>query len=313
MRDADATAALAARLIGARPADVLIASTGVIGRFLPMDKMRRGVRACVKRLARTGGMRFARAIMTTDTVPKEYAVSVRLSTGTAIIGGCAKGSGMICPNMATMLCFITTDAKIGCRAFDRMLKRVVGRTFNNLTIDGDMSTNDMVLALANGMSGAAVAGGSDSAAFETALYAVCNELCAKIAADGEGATKRIEITVTGGPADADCAQAAQAIANSNLVKTAMFGNDPNWGRILCAIGYSGARFSKNSLKVSLCGTPVFARMRPCRFSAASLSKKLHAKIITIDVDLGMAKRTCAVAHTCDFSYDYVKINAEYHT
>jgi glutamate N-acetyltransferase/amino-acid N-acetyltransferase len=278
-----------------------------------MDKLLRGIRLCSDSLSASGGGRFARAIMTTDTVPKEYAVRIQLSTGSAVIGGCTKGSGMICPNMATMLCFITTDAHIAQAKFNRMLKKAVDRTFNNLTVDGDMSTNDMVLALANGMSGAQVCGASDDAVFYNALFEVCNRLCAKIAEDGEGATKRIEVKVTGGATYQDCKKAAKAIANSNLVKTAIFGNDPNWGRILCAIGYSGAGFSEKKIAVKLCGTPVFSRMRPCDFQAKALSTKLHEKVINIDVDLGSGTANTAIAHTCDLTYDYIKINAEYHT
>jgi glutamate N-acetyltransferase/amino-acid N-acetyltransferase len=251
--------------------------------------------------------------MTTDAVPKEYAIRVRLSKGDIIIGGCCKGSGMICPNMATMLCFITTDAKIDMSLFNRMLKQTVDQTFNNLTVDGDMSTNDMVLALANSQSGVSVSSAADRAIFQDALFDVCNRLCAKIAEDGEGATKRVEINVTGGKTYADCKKAAKSIANSNLVKTALFGNDPNWGRILCAIGYSGADFSKEKIVVRLCGTKVFAGMRPVAFNPKALSEKMRSKLVAIDVDLGEGSKTCAIAQTCDLTYDYIKINADYHT
>ncbi|MBD3391616.1 MAG: bifunctional glutamate N-acetyltransferase/amino-acid acetyltransferase ArgJ [Chitinivibrionales bacterium] len=312
-RDARATARKVSRTCGVAPETVLVASTGVIGEFLPMEKLREGIASCASRLSQKGGTRFARAIMTTDTVPKEYAIKVPFSGGTAVIGGCAKGAGMICPNMATMLCFITTDARIGPVALERTLRRVVGWTFNNLTVDGDMSTNDMVLALANGASGAAVRTKRDGEAFEDALFDVCNRLCAKIAGDGEGATKRIEVAVTGGKTYDDCKAAAKAIANSNLVKTAAFGCDPNWGRILAAIGSSGARFSQKRISVSLCGMPVYASLRPAAFDTARMRKALAKKIVTIDVDLGLHGKTCAVAHTCDLTYDYVKINAEYHT
>jgi glutamate N-acetyltransferase/amino-acid N-acetyltransferase len=186
-------------------------------------------------------------------------------------------------------------------------------TFNNLTVDGDTSTNDMVLILANGSSGVALKNKKDLVLFEQALFDVCNTLCAKIAEDGEGATKRIEINVTGGKTYDDCKAAAKAVANSNLVKTAIFGNDPNWGRILCAIGYSGARFSGKNISVSLCGTQVFKNMAPVPFRRDKVSDALKKKIVIIDIDLGHAGKTCAVAHTCDLSYEYIKINAEYHT
>jgi glutamate N-acetyltransferase / amino-acid N-acetyltransferase len=214
--------------------------------------------------------------------------------------------------MATMLCFITTDASVDARILDGMVKRVVDRTFNNLTVDGDTSTNDMVLVLANGASGIPVETRTDRARFEEGLFTLCNNLCMLIAQDGEGATKRVEINVAGAKTPEDAKLTAKAIANSNLVKTALFGNDPNWGRIVCAIGYSGARFSEKKISVNLCGVEVFRGMRPTPFAEKALSKKLAGKIATIDVDLGQGTHT-AIAHTCDFSYDYVKINAEYHT
>jgi len=313
LRDAHATAACAGRLLNTPPSSVLVASTGVIGEFLPMRKLCDGVGRCVGSLSTSGGPSFARAIMTTDTRPKEYAIRARLSGGGVVIGGCAKGAGMICPTMATMLCFVTTDASVGSATLARLLKRVVGWTFNNLTIDGDMSTNDMVLLLANGASGVTVGSRRDVERFEEALFDVCNRLCAKIAEDGEGATKRIEVNVTGGRTYDDCKAAAKAIATSNLVKTALFGNDPNWGRILCAIGYSGAQFSERKMTVSLCGVPVCKRLRPAPFNKSTMRTALARKIVVIEVDLGLGGRTCAVAHTCDFTYDYVKINAEYHT
>jgi glutamate N-acetyltransferase/amino-acid N-acetyltransferase len=301
------------KLLG-NPADsTLVASTGVIGEFLPMPKITAAIPKCIAELDVDGGDRFARAIMTTDTVKKEYAVKLSLPVGDVTIGGCVKGAGMINPKMATMLGFITTDALIAPVALQRIVRRVVDWTFNNLTIDGDTSTNDMVLVLANGVSAVAIRSKSDLELFQNALFDVCNNLCAQIAADGEGATKRIEINVTGGTTYLDCKRAAKAIANSNLVKTAMFGNDPNWGRILCAIGYSGAKFSQKHLSVSLCGQTVYRDMRPATFDAKAIHADLHKKIVIIDVDLGQGGKTCAVAHTCDFSYDYVKINADYHT
>lgn len=313
VRDVHSTAEETALLLNTSPDSVLIASTGVIGEFLPMHKIKAGLIPTVAALSTDGGNHFARAIMTTDTVEKESAVSVRLQNGTAVIGGCAKGSGMICPNMATMLCFITTDVAIKPSVLQEITLRVVDYTFNNLTVDGDTSTNDMVLVLANGISAIQVETKADIALFQDALFEVCNSLCAKIAEDGEGATKRIEVNVTGGKSDKDCKLAAKAIANSNLVKTAIFGNDPNWGRILCAIGYSGARFSSEQLKVSLCGKLVCHALRPVAFSLEEMAAALKKKVVTIDIDLGMSEKTCAVAHTCDLTYDYIKINAEYHT
>jgi glutamate N-acetyltransferase/amino-acid N-acetyltransferase len=315
----DDTRKIAARvsaLLGAKKEEVLIASTGVIGHFLPMDKIESALPALAAQAASkagsNGGSAFANAIMTTDTKMKECSFSVATPAGTFVIGGCTKGSGMIHPNMATMLAFITTDVSIPPARLNATVKNIVNRTFNNLTVDGDTSTNDMVLVCANGMSGVSVTSGASAAAFEEALYKVCDILCRKIAEDGEGATKRVEIHVCGSSTFENARKAAKAIANSNLVKTALFGNDPNWGRILCAVGYSGARFSKEKLTLTLCGTTVFKRMRPAAFDAAKLSAKMKSPVVRIDADLGTGKE-CAVAHTCDLTYDYIKINAEYHT
>jgi glutamate N-acetyltransferase/amino-acid N-acetyltransferase len=312
-KDVEATAAHVGKQLGVPAKSVLVASTGVIGKFLPMDAIKKGSAECIGELDTDGGNRFAQAIMTTDLVSKEYAITVKLKNGEFRIGGCCKGSGMIHPKMATMLAFITTDAAISSKNLQDIVKQVVNWTFNNLTVDGDTSTNDMVLTLANGASGTAVTSKTDLDIFRDAFFDVCNNLCAAIAADGEGATKRIEINVTGGKTYEDCKLAAKSIANSNLVKTALFGNDPNWGRILCAIGYSGAEFSDKKMVVSLCGMPVCKEVRPVSFPMTKMRTLLKKKIVIIDVELGMGGKTCAVAHTCDLTYDYIKINAEYHT
>ncbi len=311
--DTRSTAEEAAMLLNSSPQSILVASTGVIGEFLPLEKIKAALAPLISSMSKDGGDDFARAIMTTDTVEKQAAVSVEFEKGKATIGGCAKGSGMICPNMATMLCFITTDVSIKSTTLQEVTSRVVDYTFNNLTVDGDTSTNDMMLVLANGMSGVKVESKADILRFQDALFEVCNDLCAKIAEDGEGATKRIEVNVRGGKTDHDCKLAAKAVANSNLVKTAIFGNDPNWGRILCAIGYSGARFSSEGLTVSLGGMSVCEKLRPIAFPKDPMLSALKEKVVVIDIDLGMGENTCAVAHTCDLTYDYIKINAEYHT
>jgi glutamate N-acetyltransferase/amino-acid N-acetyltransferase len=292
---------------------ILVASTGIIGEFLPVDKIEKAVPALVESLSYNGNTNFANAIMTTDTVEKEYAIEVEFSGGVAKIGGTSKGAGMIHPNMATMLGFITTDVSVPQFVLNRLHKECVDRTFNNLTVDGDTSTNDMVLIMANGASDVHIENEADIELLEAALFDVYNVLCAKIAEDGEGATKRIEINVFGGKDSKDCKLTAKAIANSNLVKTAMFGNDPNWGRILCAAGYSGAYFHPEQIKVDLCDTPVYKDGGPAKFDAPTLSEKMSEKVVTVTVDLGEGGDYHAVAHTCDFSYDYVKINAEYHT
>jgi glutamate N-acetyltransferase / amino-acid N-acetyltransferase len=311
-RDTAQMAGIAGILFDIPAGDVLVASTGVIGRFLPLDKIERAAIKLAPKLTLRGGGDFARAIMTTDTRSKEAAVRLKFARGAVIIGGCTKGSGMIHPNMATMLAFITTDAGLAPKQLNAMVKRVVDRTFNNLTVDGDTSTNDMVLVLANGASGVSIGSSHDLAVFEEGLFAICNDLCKQIAADGEGATKRVEITVAGAATETDAKKAAKAVANSNLTKCALFGNDPNWGRISCAIGYSGAKFSKEKMTVRLCGVAVFKNLQPVAFDEKKLHRLLKEKVVAIHIDLGTGDKT-AIAHTCDFSYDYVKINAEYHT
>jgi glutamate N-acetyltransferase/amino-acid N-acetyltransferase len=315
-KDNSAMASVAARALGVAANGVLTASTGVIGQFLPMER----ITAAMPKLAASlspaiaGGSSFAAAIMTTDLAKKESAVRVTCGGKSFTVGGATKGSGMIHPNMATMLCFITTDAAIDSVSLNAAVKRAVSRTFNNLTVDGDTSTNDMVLAMANGASGVAVKmwGGAEFKAFEDGLFAVCNDLCKKIAADGEGATKRVEINVKGARTEDDARRAAKAVANSNLTKCALFGNDPNWGRIACAVGYSGARFSKQKMSIELCGIQVFKNLQPVAFDQKKAHALLKKKVVRIDIDLGLGNKE-ATAHTCDFSYDYVKINAEYHT
>lgn len=311
-KDVAAIAATIGENVGVEKKEVLVASTGVIGHFLPMEKITRAIPIAIKGLSAGKGAAFAKAIMTTDTVSKEYAIEVPLSKGVVRLGGACKGSGMIHPNMATMLAFVTSDAIIDKKTLNAMVKYAVERTFNNLSVDGDTSTNDMLLALANGASGISVASSADKTLFASALVHLCDQLCQKIAADGEGATKRVEVSVSGAKTIHDARKVINAISTSALVKTALFGNDPNWGRILCAIGYSGADFSKNKIKVALNGTTVFEKMRPAPFNAKSVSMSMKKPVVYIDVDLGLGE-ACAIGQTCDFSYDYVKINAEYHT
>lgn len=312
IKDSSMMALLASKAVDIDHDSVLIASTGVIGKALPLDKIEKTLPKLKKVLGTDGGTAFATAIMTTDLVKKESAVKVSSGKTSYTIGGCCKGSGMIHPNMATMLAFVTTDAGITPSNLDKIVKRIVNKTFNNLTVDGDTSTNDMVHVLANGMSDVKVTTAADLAVFEEALFTVCNDLCKQIAADGEGATKRVEINVCGALTEEDARKAAKSVANSNLTKCALFGNDPNWGRIACAVGYSGAPFSKEKMNINLCGVPVFQNLQPVAFDAIKLHKLMKEKVVVIDIDLGMGKAK-AIAHTCDFSYDYVKINADYHT
>jgi glutamate N-acetyltransferase/amino-acid N-acetyltransferase len=316
-RDTDAAAAMLAEALNVSPKSVLTASTGVIGKFLPMDRIAAAVPGLVKALSPTGGGAFAQAIMTTDLAKKESAVRVSAGKQTFTIGGAVKGSGMIHPNMATMLCFITTDAAVTPAVLSHIVRGVADKTFNNLTVDGDTSTNDMLLVMANGASGVeikgrATGGNEMAAAFEKGLFTVCNDLCKQIAADGEGATKRVEVNVTGARNEAEAKAAAKAVAASNLTKCALFGNDPNWGRIACAVGYSGAKFSDIRMSIKLCGIEVFRNLQPVKFDEKKAHALLKKKVVAIDIDLGVGNKA-ATAHTCDFSYDYVKINAEYRT
>jgi glutamate N-acetyltransferase/amino-acid N-acetyltransferase len=328
IHDNATVASLTAAALRIWPKHVLTASTGMIGKFLPISRIKTAMPKLISALSdkQAAGTAFAQAIMTTDLEKKESAVRVKCGKGSFTIGGVAKGSGMIHPTRATMLCFITTDAEIDENLLDKIVKRVVDRTFNNLTVDGDTSTNDMVLVMANGVSGVlvrrAIALANPKArkaqqmvpvdAFEEGLFAVCNDLCKKIAADGEGATKRVEVNVSGARTEKEAKLAAKAVANSNLTKCALFGNDPNWGRIACAVGYSGAQFSKKLMSIKLCGVKVFENLQPVPFDVDKLHTLLKKKVVSVDIDLGMGK-VGAIAHTCDFSYDYVKINAEYHT
>jgi glutamate N-acetyltransferase/amino-acid N-acetyltransferase len=274
--------------------------------------------------------------MTTDTFPKQFAVELMLGATPVRIGAIAKGSGMIAPNMATMLCFAVTDAAIDQVVLQQMLTRCVWYTFNSITVDGDTSTNDMVLILANGAAGNKPIAGLDSqdaAAFETALYNVCLHLAKEVVRDGEGATKLVSVTVknvlppknlidaystsgidlTPEQRASFARSVAKTIANSPLVKTALFGNDPNWGRILAAAGRSGVQFDQSKIEISLAGTTVYIQGKPTNFDHDSLSESMKGNELAITVDLHQDGGEQATVWTCDFSYEYVKINAEYHT
>ncbi|MFW5960385.1 MAG: bifunctional glutamate N-acetyltransferase/amino-acid acetyltransferase ArgJ, partial [Chitinivibrionales bacterium] len=296
------------------PSDqVLTASTGIIGKRLPVKKIQDSFDELKENLSDSGNRSFAEAIMTTDTTRKETSLSLTLSSGVCTVGGCAKGAGMIHPDMATMLAFITTDAKIQPDRLTTILTMAANNTFNNLTVDGDTSTNDMALLLANGASGVKAKTEEDYRLLYKGIESVCSSLCKAIAADGEGATKSIEIHVRGGDKREDCIRVAKAVAGSNLVKTAVFGCDPNWGRIISAAGYSKALFKVEDLCVYLCGVPVFKNGTPADFNQEALSHLMKENNeIPIDISIGDGEYT-ASAHTCDLTYDYIKINAEYHT
>ncbi len=312
--DAEAMAAETGRLLGVPADQVLVASTGVIGQPMPMDRVLDGIRRAVAELRPEGGADAAAAIMTTDTFPKEAAVTLELDGRQVTVGSMAKGSGMIHPNMATMLAFITTDAAVSPGMLQKALRRVVERTFNMITVDGDTSTNDMVLALANGAAGNPPVEGEGPAfgAFCEALEEVCYKLAMAIARDGEGATKLLEVRVKGATTERDARLAARAVAASNLVKTAVFGQDANWGRVLCAAGYSGAEFDPGAVDIYIGDVKVAENGGALPFSEDEASKALAGEhvIITLDFRQGTSSAT---AWGCDLTYEYVRINGSYRT
>ena len=292
--------------------DVLVASTGIIGKPLPIDKIEAAVPALVKGLSKAGELAAARAIMTTDLVPKRIAVAVNIGGKAVKIGGIAKGSGMVCPNMATMLCFITTDADIDVRALKGSLKEAVGDSLNMVTVDGDMSTNDTVFVLANGMAlNPRIKSGSKyHKVFCAALKYVMAYLAKEIAKDGEGASKFIEVTVKGAKGKADAKKMAMEIANSSLVKTAIAGEDPNTGRIASSAGASGIKFNVSKMDIYLNGIKIVAGGNANFALRPKAKKSLKKEEVKIVVDLNSGKHS-ATAWTCDLTEGYIKINARY--
>ncbi|OGX08014.1 MAG: hypothetical protein A2Z88_06815 [Omnitrophica WOR_2 bacterium GWA2_47_8] len=286
------SAKLIAKLLKIKETDVLVASTGIIGKPLPYEKIKNKAADLVKGLSAKGASKAAQAILTTDLARKEITVEITLNGKKVYIGGCTKGSGMIQPNMATMLAYITTDAAITHTLLKQALKETTEQTFNCISVDGCMSTNDMVLILANGLAGnkPITSKGKEYQTFKKALHFVCLDLAKKIVKDGEGATKFIEITVAGAKSVDQAKKAGLAIANSNLFKTAAFGSNPNWGRIAGAVGSLGLKVTEWDLKID--------------FSSFS------QKNIQIKVDLNLGKHKATV-YTCDLSYGYVKINGDY--
>jgi glutamate N-acetyltransferase/amino-acid N-acetyltransferase len=292
---------------------VAVTSTGVIGELLPMDRVNAGIKQILQKEYEDEA-NFKQAILTTDTCIKQVAVQIEIAGKTVSIGGTAKGSGMIHPNMATMLGFVTTDAFIAHEDLLIALKDVTNKTFNMITVDGDTSTNDMVLVMANGMAEneQLTKNHQDWNLFVDGLKVVCESLAKKIARDGEGATKLIEVQVDGA-FTMDAARAVgKSIISSNLVKTAIYGTDPNWGRIVTAIGYSGIPVDPNALKVAIGPFPVFANGLPCPIVEEEVKEYLELEDIKIQVELNQGD-CCATAWGCDLTYDYIKINASYRT
>ncbi|OLC56843.1 MAG: bifunctional ornithine acetyltransferase/N-acetylglutamate synthase [Chloroflexi bacterium 13_1_40CM_4_68_4] len=308
-RDAEAVAAAAAKAIGARQEEMVVASTGVIGVPLPAERIVRGL--ATVRLSRDGAADVARAIMTTDTREKTSSREVALSGGTVRIGGMAKGAGMIHPNLATMLAFITTDASIDESVLRGYVAEAADASFNAVSVDGDTSTNDMLIVLANGASGVRVAG-PDGTEFLRALTEVCVELAVAIVADGEGATKLVQVRVSGARSRDDARSAARTVVASNLVKTAIHGADPNWGRILAAAGRSGAEVDDRLASVRIAGHRAFERGHPVPLDAPGVRRALEQRFIEIELELGLGAES-ATAWGCDLSAEYVRINAEYTT
>jgi glutamate N-acetyltransferase/amino-acid N-acetyltransferase len=310
--DVHATAELAGELIGCEPGQVCVASTGIIGHPLPMDKLREGIRQAHADLSAQpeAACQAARAIMTTDTRPKTFAVSSEIAGMPFRAGGMAKGAGMIAPHMATMLAFVTTDAIVPPDVLQQALRDAANTTLNCVTVDGDSSTNDTVLVLASGRSGAEVrSDGTGVEEFREALHAVLEALSMQLVADGEGATKVVDIRVTGALDQQDAECAARAVAESQLFKCAVHGGDPNWGRIVCALGYSGAQIEPSRSTVHIGEVCVLKRGEPTGDDAA---EQMAGERVSVRIDLGLGS-AAAGAWTCDLSEEYVRINAKYHT
>ncbi len=314
-------AKLTAEALGLTAYEVFVASTGVIGHPMPMEKLHAGIPAAAisARRGPDADACVAAAIMTTDLVPKQRAAECKSEhwTGAIRIGGVCKGSGMIGPTLgpphATMLCFLTTDAAISASALQSALNRATAGSFNRITVDGDTSTNDMVLALANGATEVRIPdSGPGFDAFVQGLGLICLSLAKEVARDGEGATKLVEVKVCGAATEADAEQVGRTIALSPLVKTALFGNDPNWGRVLAAAGRAGVPFDPLRARVALGGICVYSGGCAVEFDEAEASAALKQKEVEVMVDLGDGSCEASI-WTCDYSYDYIRINAEYHT
>ena len=310
IRDARDTAAITARALGLAPRQVAMASTGVIGTYLPMDRLAAGIERAAASLSPRGGADAARAIMTTDTRPKEIAVSFQLEGKTVTIGGMAKGSGMIHPDMATLLVFITTDAAAEPDFLREALASSVDRSFNRVSVDGDTSTNDMVLLMANGEAGSPPLEGKSRELFQAALDQVTAYLAREVARDGEGATHLIEVRVQSAASEQEASIAARAVVSSSLVKSAVYGRDANWGRIICAVGYSGIEFDPEKVDVWLGKVAVAAGGCGLAFDEEQARAQLEEETVVITVHLHRGSAQ-AVAWGCDLTPGYIHINASY--
>ena len=314
IRDAEKMAIITAKELNCRADDVIVASTGLIGSNIPMDKMENGIKAAVKELSREGSVNAGNAIITTDTYSKACATEIEIGGVEVRFGAIAKGSGMIRPDMATMLCFITTDADIDQRLLQNALSDATEVSFNCMSVDGDMSTNDSVVVLANGAAGnkKIVDKGEDYEKFYETLKNLCVELAKRIAADGEGASKFLTINVTGAESFADAKKVGMSVANSPLVKTAFFGQDANPGRTICAVGYSGVKILPEKITIKFGGLIVYDKGLVTKFDEDAMRKILAEHDIVVDINLGLGD-AAATIYTCDLSFQYVKINADYTT
>ncbi len=315
MKNAREMASLVGEALGIDSNLVLVASTGVIGQQLPMDTISHGIRLAAPALETNGGHDAALAIMTTDTVPKEIAVEFEVGGKTARIGGMTKGAGMIAPNLATMLAFLATDANIASEPLQQALRESAAKSFNRMTIDTDSSTNDTVLIMATGTAGnpeIADTTGDAYEAFREGLDFACIELAKKIARDGEGATKLVEVVVNGAKNEVEGEMAARAIAESPLVKTAVFGSDANWGRIMMAAGKSGAEFDPYQVDVWLGDYQLVKDGMDAGFDEDKATELFSKDTVTITVNLNAGDGTVTM-WTCDYSHDYISINADYRT
>ena len=311
-KDAKEMASQAAGKLGVRPEEVLVCSTGVIGVELPMSLIRAGFDKID--LTADGGHALARAMMTTDTRPKEVAVSFQVNGQQAHMGGVTKGSGMIHPNMATMLCFVTTDAAVEPDFLAATLRDVADRSFNMVSVDGDTSTNDSLLVLANGLTGnpPISAGSADAGTFTEALEQVCVHLSRELARDGEGATRLIIVELEGAMDTLDARKAARTVASSNLVKAAVYGADPNWGRIMMAVGRSGAATEESKIDLYINGVCIMEEGKPIPFHRDAVVALMRGPEVTIGVDLNLGNGE-ATAWGCDLTEEYVIINSAYTT
>ncbi|MDO9542883.1 MAG: bifunctional glutamate N-acetyltransferase/amino-acid acetyltransferase ArgJ, partial [Kiritimatiellia bacterium] len=312
--DAESMAATTAGLLGISPALVLVCSTGTIGVPLPMEKIKIGIGCAVRSLKPDGGNEAARAIMTTDKRSKQVAVRLRIGGKKVTIGAMAKGAGMISPKMATLLAFIMTDAAIDRAALPEALSSAVDTSFNRILIDGDQSTNDTVLCFANGLAGnkTLTVKHPEWGVFKSALAVVCQKLAYMIVEDGEGVTKVVRLIVKGGKTRAEAEKVARAIARSPLVKTSWFGADPNWGRIMCAIGYSGAAIAPEKISIDYEGRVAVINGKSSGLPPDMLKKIIAGREFTIGIDLHRGRASYSML-TCDCSLDYVRINADYMT